>query len=112
MTTELYMNGVLRERWDGATRTYTAFDAAGVQTAQRPYDAAENALADARATQEGFDTNGQALRSRASTALGDNRTFLNLASPTNAQTLAQVKALTKQMNGLIRLTLNKLDGTD
>ena len=41
-------NGVLRERWDDTTRTYTAWDANGVQTQLRPYSAAENAEADER----------------------------------------------------------------
>lgn len=48
---------------------------------------------------------GQALN-----ALQANRDFLALATPTNAQVLAQVKALTRQNNGIIRLALNKLDG--
>lgn len=32
-----------------------------------------------------------------------NQDFLNLASPTNAQAVAQTKALTRQMNGLVKL---------
>lgn len=52
------------------------------------------------------------LRSQAETALESNRTFLALASPSNAQTLAQVKSLTRQMNAVIRLVVGKLDGTD
>lgn len=56
--------------------------------------------------------NGSTIRTQAETVLTANRTFLGLASPTNAQTLAQVRALTRQMNGLIRLTIGHLDGTD
>lgn len=56
--------------------------------------------------------NESTIRQRADAALQANRDFLALASPTNAQTLAQVKALTRQNNGLIRLILNRLDGTD
>ena len=52
------------------------------------------------------------LEERALTALDNNRDFLALASPTNAQTLAQVKMLTKENIGLIRLVLNKLDGVE
>jgi hypothetical protein len=45
------------------------------------------------------------------TALSNNRTFLNLSAPTNAQTLAQVRALTRQMNALIRVT-RRIPGID
>lgn len=47
MRNEVYADGRLRERWDDATRTYTAWDANGVQTSTRPYNSAENAAADA-----------------------------------------------------------------
>lgn len=47
-----YNNGVLREQWDDGTRTYTAWDASGVQTSTRPYTTQENADADNRATNE------------------------------------------------------------
>ena len=56
--------------------------------------------------------NDATIRTQATTALDTNRTFIALASPTQAQTLAQVKALSRQMNGLIRLQLGQLDGID
>ena len=39
-------------------------------------------------------------------ALNSNNNYLNIASPTNAQVVAQVKALTQQINGLVKI-LNK-----
>lgn len=45
-------------------------------------------------------------------ALDVNRTFLNISSPTAAMNAAQVKSLTRQMNGLIRLVLNQYDSSD
>lgn len=52
------------------------------------------------------------LRERAANALQSNRDFLAIATPTNAQAVAQIKALTRQVNGLIRLAVGALDGTD
>lgn len=55
--------------------------------------------------------NADTLRTQAAAALQANRDFVALASPTNAQTLAQVKALSRQVNGLIRNLLGLFDGT-
>jgi hypothetical protein len=56
--------------------------------------------------------NGDAIRSQAALAVEANKTFLGLASPTNAQIVAQVRSLTRQSNGLVRLNLNLLDEVD
>jgi hypothetical protein len=56
--------------------------------------------------------NADALRQAAADALATNRTYVGLATPTAAQTTAQVKALSRQVNALIRLALGQLDGTD
>lgn len=56
--------------------------------------------------------NADAIRTAAAAALDANRTYLAIASPTNAQNLAQIRALTRQANRLIRLQLGLLDGTD
>lgn len=56
--------------------------------------------------------NAETLRQQALAALSSNRTYVALASPTAAQTTAQVKALSRQVNGLIRLALGQFDGTD
>jgi hypothetical protein len=58
------------------------------------------------------DPNEDAIRKAAATALGINRTFLDLAAPTNAQTLAQVKHLTRVSSVLIRLQLADFTSAD
>lgn len=106
---QVYRDGHLIARWDDATRTVTRWDRTGAILEQRPYTAAEHAAATATATQATADANEATLRSRAQTALTTNGEFLALAAPTNAQTLAQVKALTRQASALIRLELRALD---
>lgn len=68
MSTRVYTAGVLREQWDDATRTYTAWTAQGAlvtSTPQapnpRPYTAAENTQADLDAAALAGVVNGGAL---------------------------------------------------
>jgi hypothetical protein len=65
-----------------------------------------------RAAADAMDANRVRLLEQAQAALAANRDFLALASPTNAQTLAQVKALTRQTNAVIRLLVGDLTDTD
>lgn len=58
------------------------------------------------------EANRLAIVVAARNALQANRDFLAIGSPTNAQVLAQVRALTRQCNGLIRLALGDLTGTN
>lgn len=89
---------------DTTTHDYSVTLVGGVPTetwTERPKTQAELDAATAA-------TNEAALISAARGAIAGNKTFLALASPTNAQTLAQVKALTRQMNALIRLQVRDL----
>ncbi|MEQ8834263.1 MAG: hypothetical protein RIB67_07435 [Miltoncostaeaceae bacterium] len=52
------------------------------------------------------------LHERAIAALEANAEFLALSPPTQGQVLAQVRALTRQNNALIRLLLGQLDSID
>jgi hypothetical protein len=99
------------ELYDGTSGLYTSWDTNGVQTAQRALTAGEIAQLAAQDAAATSDANKATIQSRAQAALTANATFLALASPTNAQTLAQVQMLTKECGGLIRLALNVLDST-
>ncbi len=57
-------------------------------------------------------TNWGLIAARAVPALNANATFMALASPTPAQTLAQVQLLTKECTAIIRILLAQLDVTD
>lgn len=56
--------------------------------------------------------NEDVIGQRLDAALDANRTFLALASPTLAQNAAQIRALTQQINGLLRVVRNRLDAVD
>jgi predicted deacylase len=55
---------------------------------------------------------GQQLEDRAVQALAANTTFLAIASPSNAQIIAQTKALTRQVSAIIRLRLGRFESVD
>lgn len=101
-------SGDIIEWGDDETRTHHDF----FNETTRPYAAEENAAADQRAEAVFEESNGTTLRNQAAAALATNRSFLALAAPTNAQTIAEVKALARQVNALIRLELDDLSGTD
>lgn len=89
-------------------------------TTRRALTAAEQQQADAdsatgvqvSSVQATRDANRQTLIDRATQALDTNRAFTALPSPTQAQALAQVQALTRQNTALIRLLVGLLDATD
>lgn len=58
------------------------------------------------------NTNRTTIQTQAKTALANNRTYLAIATPTTAQMRAQIDALTRQNQGIIRLLLNELDATN
>ncbi len=89
-------------------------DAAGMADGSRTWDPATKTVV---ATVGWVDpatatSNRATIETAAAAALAANTTYLGLASPTNNQVIAQIRALTQQTNKLIRLTLGKLEGTD
>jgi hypothetical protein len=98
------------EEWDNTG--YTRWTVAGAVEEQRPLTADEYAYFAAGESMRAAAGNDLTLRDAARTALAANRVYVGTASPTAAQTTTQVKALSRQMNGLIRLALGQLDGID
>ncbi|BBC29987.1 hypothetical protein SGFS_012810 [Streptomyces graminofaciens] len=108
-------DGSIAEQWDVPSRTYWRLDG-GEVVESRPFTAAEEAWARQQSTDEARRTNRDLLIARARAALASNAAYLDLVAAgtaTNAQHLAQVPALTRQMQGLIRLLLGSdlLDST-
>jgi hypothetical protein len=63
-------------------------------------------------TKPADQVNLETITEQAVTALNDNTTYIALSNPSNAQVAAQVKALTRQNNKIIRLILGRLDSTE
>lgn len=80
--------------WDGDPKSWTP--PAGITLA--PFNPAIHSITVPIDVQ-----NAVTLLDRARQALTTNATYLALASPSTAQSTAQVKALTRQVDGLIRL---------
>lgn len=58
------------------------------------------------------NANAEELRRRAAAATVANRNYLAIPTPSQAQATAQVAALTRQVNALIRFALQEFDGTE
>lgn len=96
--------------WDDATHTYTDYLD---PTRTRPYTPEEITRATLRHTAAVRAAGVTDLADAARRALAVNAGFLALTTPTNAQAIAQLRALTRQANALIRLALTEPgDGTD
>lgn len=99
------------QSWDDSTGTYTAYGPSGNVTETRPFTADETARAQAIEASVTAGGNRATLTSAATNAIANNQTFLGIASPTAAQELSQLQALTRQVNALIRLVTNDLSST-
>lgn len=94
---------------DCSTGAVTLVPLTAEQLAARQAEA--TAAQQAEATEATRTANGATIGAKLDTALANNATYLALASPTAAQTTAQVKALTRQVSALIRLERRNLDDT-
>jgi hypothetical protein len=112
------MTANMRDVWDDALREYRGYDAAGNLVEKRPYTADESADADREANRVSLVDKSTTALSNNLTDISTNDSFLAIPAPTNAQVLAQVQELTRQnsrqareLNGVIRLVINRLEAT-
>lgn len=113
MSQIVYQDGVRREWWDDATRTYTAYDEAGVPIVERPYTAEENAVADADAAANVLAANKVTVDQRLAEHFTEIQT---LVATTNAEIndnpAAEIKKVARAVRRLIRVALQQYDGSD
>jgi CRP-like cAMP-binding protein len=95
MPRERYEAGRLRERWDETSKTYTAWDAAGAQVAQRPFTAAEEAEATALTAATTREVNRTTILDRLAENRATLRTIATAASFTNTQRDEALRALAR-----------------
>lgn len=95
---ETYRNGTLVKRveFDYDKGMVRSWDSATAKTAERTMTTEEKTAADATEQER---TSAERIHA----ALVGNKTFLAVSAPTNAQVVAQLRALTRQANALIRL---------
>jgi hypothetical protein len=110
---QVYTDGVLREQWDDATRTYTAWDENGEQTEQRPYTAEENAQADAAATAATETANKSTIETNLEQ---DYANMQAIKAQSNADLRAdpsqEIKQIADAVRRLTRMALENYSGTD
>ena len=95
----------ITERWHVPTRMYRRYES-GVLVIERAFTDAENATADALAVDATRSANRMLLLQRIRAAIANNQAYLDkvtAGTATTADHLAQVPALTRQMQGVIRL---------
>ncbi len=56
--------------------------------------------------------NARTMRGQIANALAANAAYLALVGPSNAQNVAHLRLLTRELSAIIRLTLDLLDTTD
>lgn len=99
--------------------TRTIIDCSTGEATEVPFTDAEvaQAAADTAAAVQAekdravLENNATTLKARADAALTMNATYLAIPAPSAAQNTAQVKALTAQVNAIVRLYLGRLDST-
>lgn len=104
-----FLNNKLAKTWDSDTGSYTEYGSDGVTViARRSLTPEETAVLAVEASEATRTDNQATIMRQAQGALTANATYLAAGQPTNAQVVAQVRALTQQNNRIIRLLLSQI----
>jgi hypothetical protein len=103
----------MREWWNDATRTYKTYSAAGAETSTRPYTAAENAEAEAAATELLAITNKGAVETNIVTDMAAMQMIINDTNANiNANPAARIKDIARAIRRLDRMALARFEAAD
>jgi hypothetical protein len=113
MSSYVFANDILRERWDDATRLYTAWDAEGVQTEQRPYTAEENTDADGAAAQATQQANKSTIELNLEEDLATMQAIKDTPNSTiNDSPASYIKEVAVAVRRLIKMELEDFEEAD
>jgi len=113
MSTQVYVNGVLRELWDDATSTYTAYDETGAQTSSRPYTPEEQAAADEAAAANVPIENKSTIETNLAEDLDAMQVIIDTPNADlRADPSQEIKDIARAVRRLTRMALDDYSGTE
>ena len=121
---EATVDGVVSERWNDATRTYTRLDPSGSVTETRPFTTEENAEADIRQAAGARELVAVSMRDQARASIDTLLASIdslqavvdkanNQIGPADTKTIArESRRIARQLIAVTRLVVGALDSND
>lgn len=112
---DVHRDGRKIEEHDDTTRIVTRWDHSGKVIESRPYTAREDEIADRETGRRLLVGNRGFIEGQVRAFLaanGPSRQYLDASSPTQAQTVAQMKRNTRALFALLKFHFGEFDDTD
>lgn len=112
MSIRVEVNGVVREFWDDATKTYKTFNAAGAQTSTRPFTAQETIESDGRIAADAAAGNESNIRTNIANDMANVQAIIDAGPNGAALTTQQIRDICRAIKRLDRMTLRQFDAAN